>query len=62
MTNRRMSSGPPLYARDRERGATLVVLLITLLVITLVGVSLLRATTVDEKMAGNYRDRDRAFR
>ena len=56
-----MTNCSAIVARRDQRGATLVVLLITLLVMTLVGVSLLRSTTVDERMAGNYRDRDRAF-
>jgi type IV pilus assembly protein PilX len=47
--------------RARQRGATLIILLFTLLIITLLGVSLIRSATADEHMTGNYRDRDRAF-
>ncbi len=44
-----------------QRGATLIVTLIVLVLITLIGVSSLRSTTMEEKMAGNSRDRDKAF-
>jgi type IV pilus assembly protein PilX len=44
-----------------QRGATLIITLVMLVLITLVGLSSLRATTMDEKMAGNARDRDKAF-
>ena len=45
----------------RQRGATLIVTLIVLVLITLIGVSSIRSTTMEEKMAGNSRDRDKAF-
>lgn len=44
-----------------EAGGTLIVGLITLLVMTLVGVSSMQVTSLEEKMAGNSRDRDLAF-
>ncbi|HEX5634076.1 MAG TPA: PilX N-terminal domain-containing pilus assembly protein [Gemmatimonadales bacterium] len=52
----------PVTAPARiQRGATLVILLITLLVITLLSVTTIRSTVMDEKMAGNARDRNKAF-
>lgn len=47
--------------RRDQHGATLIVLLIMLMVITLLALSTIRSTTLDEKMAGNARDRDKAF-
>lgn len=44
-----------------QRGATLIVLLVMLVVITLLALSTVRSTTMDERMAGNARDRDKAF-
>jgi type IV pilus assembly protein PilX len=44
-----------------QRGATLIITLVMLVLITLLGVSAIRASTGDEKMAGNTRDRDRAM-
>lgn len=40
----------------RERGAVLIVSLILLLVMTLLGVSSMSSTTLQERMAGNLRD------
>ena len=45
----------------RQRGATLIMLLVMLVVITLLALSTVRYTTMDERMAGNARDRDKAF-
>jgi type IV pilus assembly protein PilX len=47
--------------RSRENGAVLIITLIMLIVITLATVSSVRSTTVDERMAGNARDRNKAF-
>jgi type IV pilus assembly protein PilX len=47
--------------RHAQRGATLIITLVMLTLITLVCVSTIRSTTIDEKMAGNTRDRDRAL-
>ena len=44
-----------------RRGVTLVILMIMLVVVTLVTLSSLRSTTQQERMAGNSRDRQRAF-
>jgi len=47
--------------RREQRGIVLIVALVMLVLITLVSLSTIRATTMDERMAGNARDRDRAF-
>jgi len=50
------------YARrSRQRGAVLVVGLIFLAMLTLMGVAAYSVATQEEKMAGNSRDRMRAF-
>lgn len=51
--NRRGSQG--------QRGAVLVISLIMLLVVTLIGVGSIRDTVLEERMAGNTRDRNVAF-
>jgi type IV pilus assembly protein PilX len=45
----------------RERGAVLIVSLVILLVLTILGVAGLQNTSMEERMAGNYRDRFTAF-
>jgi type IV pilus assembly protein PilX len=45
----------------RQAGAALVVSLILLLVLTLIGVTGMRSSSMEEKMAGNMRDRNVAF-
>ncbi|MFV8836661.1 PilX N-terminal domain-containing pilus assembly protein [Aquisalimonas sp.] len=45
----------------RQRGAALIVSLILLVVMTLIGVFAMRGTTLEERMAGNMRDRSLAF-
>jgi type IV pilus assembly protein PilX len=47
--------------RGNQRGATLIVLLVMLVVVTLLTLSSLRTTSQEERMAGNFRDRDKAF-
>jgi type IV pilus assembly protein PilX len=47
--------------RDRERGSALAVALIFLLLMTLLGVSAMRGSNMQERMAGNLRDRNLAF-
>ena len=51
----------PRIPRRQQRGMVLIVALIMLVLITLVSLSTIRSTTMDERMAGNARDRDRAF-
>jgi len=47
--------------RQQERGAVLVIALIMLILITVVSMSTIRSTTTDERIAGNVRDREKAF-
>lgn len=47
--------------QNRERGAVLVVSLIMLLIVTMIAVSSMQGTVMEEKMAGNTRDRNLAF-
>ena len=47
--------------RSRQRGAVLIVALVLLLVLTVLGVAGVQNTTMEERMAGNYRDRFSAF-
>ena len=54
-----MTTYPKL--QDKQRGAVLAVSLILLLVITLIAVSSMQGTVMEEKMAGNNLDRNLAF-
>lgn len=47
--------------KSRQRGATLIVGMIMLLLLTLIGVAGMQDTLLQEKMAGNARDRDMAL-
>jgi len=44
-----------------QQGSVLLISLICLLLLTLVGVSAMKLTSLDERMSGNYRDREMAF-
>jgi type IV pilus assembly protein PilX len=44
-----------------QRGVTLIITLVMLVVVTLIAISSLRSTTMNERMAGNSRDRQRAL-
>ncbi|MDF1589445.1 MAG: PilX N-terminal domain-containing pilus assembly protein [Gammaproteobacteria bacterium] len=46
---------------NRQQGAVLIVSLIMLLLLTLLGVSAMKTSLTEEKMAGNSRDRELAF-
>jgi len=48
-------------AVNRQSGAVLIVALVLLLVLTILGVAGMQNTTMEERMAGNYRDRFGAF-
>lgn len=50
----------PIHSR-RQQGAALVVGLIILVVLTLIGVQAMRTNIVQERMAGNMRERNIAF-
>ena len=52
----------PVYPTPScQRGASLVVVLILLLVMTLLGLAVLRTTLLDERMSANLRDRSLAL-
>lgn len=61
MRSRRPLRLPPGAPPDRQRGVVLAVALIMLVVITLLGVSAMQVTSLEERMAGNMRDRSLAF-
>ncbi|MCX7100437.1 MAG: PilX N-terminal domain-containing pilus assembly protein, partial [Methylobacter sp.] len=44
-----------------QSGAVLIISLIMLLLLTLIGTTAMQTSTLEEKMAGNLRDRDIAF-
>jgi type IV pilus assembly protein PilX len=45
----------------RQRGAVLITALVILFVLTLLGVASMQGTVLEERMAGNFRDRQVAF-
>jgi len=47
--------------RHYQQGAVLIVSLILLLILTLVGVSGMKMTSLEERMSGNYKDHEMAF-
>ena len=47
--------------RQRQRGVALLIALIMLLILTVGGVTSMRNSTMQERMAGNMRDRELAF-
>lgn len=49
------------YYPGYQKGAALAVSLMILLVLTIIGISGMRSTSLEEKMAGNLRDREIAF-
>ena len=55
-SNRRLSTLP-----GRQRGVVLIVSLILLMVLTLIGVTAMQTSTLEERMAGNAMDRSLAF-
>ena len=51
----------PQYLGRRERGISLLVVLVLLLIMTLLGLAILRSTMLEERMAGNMFERSLAF-
>ncbi len=49
------------HARPRQRGAVLVISLLILLIMTLIGITGMQTSVLEERMAGNYRDIALAF-
>lgn len=56
-----MHSAKRFPAGNRQQGAVLIVSLVILLILTLLGISSMQTTSMEERMAGNMRDRDLAF-
>lgn len=52
-----LPSSPP----SRQRGAILIISLVVLLVMTIIGVTAMQGTVLEEKMAGGLRDKSIAF-
>jgi type IV pilus assembly protein PilX len=56
-----MSTPSTKHSTGRERGAVLIVALVFLVIMTVLGVTAMRTTTLQERMAGNVRDSNLAF-
>lgn len=54
-------SSRSLTINSKQQGAVLVVSLIILLLMTIIGVSSMKTTTLEERMAGNMRDQNLSF-
>lgn len=52
---------PNSYQSRPQRGAVLIVALVLLLVLTVLGTASIRDTTMEERMAGNFRDHSAAL-
>lgn len=50
-----------MLKKNKQQGVALIVSLIMLLLLTLLAVSSMNTTILEEKMAGNYKDRNMAF-
>lgn len=50
-----------IHLSSRERGVSLVVSLIFLIILTILGLTAMRVATLEERMSGNARDRSIAF-
>lgn len=50
-----------LQTRHSQRGATLIISLVLLLIITLLAISSMREVTLEERIVGNLRDKQTAF-
>jgi type IV pilus assembly protein PilX len=49
------------FSRHRQQGVVLIFALIMLVLISMISISMVRSTTMDERMAGGTRDRNKAF-
>ncbi len=56
-----MRSELPIHIKSRQSGAVLAMALIFLVVLTLLGITGAQNTVMEERMTGNYRDRQIAF-
>ncbi|MCK4587274.1 MAG: hypothetical protein KAU29_08025 [Gammaproteobacteria bacterium] len=55
------TSKPVLKPALKESGAVLIISLIILIALTLIGITAMRTTVLEEKMAGNMRNKQQAF-
>lgn len=56
-----MKTNPTIASRTDQRGVTLIVALIFLAILMLLGVTVAQTSSLEERMAGNTRDRDLAL-
>jgi len=56
-----MNNNSMANLKTNEQGAVLIVALIMLLVLTIIGVAVMESSVIEEKMAGNFSDRNEAF-
>ncbi len=49
------------FSSRNQNGAVLIVALVMLLLLTIIGISSMRGTSMQERMAGNLRDQSQAF-
>lgn len=54
-------SSAPVHHNKKQRGAVLIMSLIILLIMTIIGVTAMQVTVLEEKMAGNLRNKSLAF-
>lgn len=47
--------------RKKQTGAALIIAMIMLLILTILGVAVMESSVIEERMAGNFMDRNRAF-
>ncbi len=52
---------PDTYIASRQQGVALIMALVFLLLLTILGITALSTTSLEEKMAGNMKDRNLAF-
>ncbi len=52
---------PVLPCPSRQQGVVIIIVLVILLIMTIIGVSAMGTATLEERMAGNFRDRSIAF-
>ena len=50
-----------LHKRQRQRGMALITSILLLIVLTIMALSMMRSYGVQERIAGNTRDKQRAF-
>jgi type IV pilus assembly protein PilX len=49
------------FKHKKQSGAVLIIAMVTLLILTILGVAVMESSVIEERMAGNYMDRNRAF-